>query len=284
MNTLANPPWIIKIRELQDQLSDKEKQIADFMYSNMSEVLDLSIGDIAKKSGTSKSTVVRFCNRLGYSGLKEFKIKFHGAATLPEIENTLVTWGDTVEEVKEKVFSGSINALRDSFMTLDTLAIESATDILKKAKNIDIYGQGGSTPIAMYLRHQFMKLGVRSSVYTDAQSQHLSLSQFGKGDVAIAISCSGESPEIVAAMRWAKELGILVITITNFPDSTLGKLADFCLCNTAGPFFGEDKNSFARMAQLATVNVLYLVLAVKMGKSSVNAVRAKNKLARDFSK
>ncbi len=284
MSTLATPQWVINIRKIQDQLSEREKNVADFMCTNMAEVLDLSIGDIAKRSGTSKSTVVRFCNHLGYSGLKEFKVKFHGNTTLPEIENTQVKWSDTTEEVKSKIFAGSINSLRDSFNTLDIVAIESATDALMKAKNIDIYGQGGSTPIAMYLRHQLMKIGVRSSLYSDAQSQHLSLSQFRSGDVAIAISCSGESPEILAAMRWAKEIGLLVITITNFPDSSLGKISDYCLCNTAGSFFYEDKNSYARIAQLATVNVLYLVLAVKMGKSTVDEVQTRNKRARSFSK
>jgi len=284
MSTPSNPQWIIRLRELYDQLSDQEKNIADFMRKNVAMVLGMSIAEIAKETGTSKSTVVRFCNHLGYSGLKEFKIEFYGKTTLPEIENTEVRWGDSISEIKNKVFAGAINALKDSFNTLDEKSLKLAAEALKKAKNIDIYGQGGSSPIAMYLRHQLMKIGLRSSFYPDAHSQHLSLSQFGKGDVAIAISCSGENPEIVAAMRWVKSLGIIVIAITNFPDSSLGKLADYRLCNTAGSFFDGDKNSYARIAQLVTVDTLYLMLAMTMGKTTVEAVRNRTKNYKGFSK
>jgi len=284
MNTPSNPKWIIRLRELYDQLSDQEKNIADFIRRNVADILGMSISEIAKETGTSKSTVVRFCNHLGYSGLKEFKIDFYGKTTLPEIENTEVKWGDSIGEVKNKVFTGAINALKDSFDTLSEKALKQAAEALRKAKNIDIYGQGGSSPIAIYLRHQLMKIGIRSSFYPDAHSQHLSLSQFEKGDVAIAISCSGENPEIVAAMQWVKTLGIIVIAITNFPDSSLGKLADHILCNTAGSFFDGDENSYARIAQLVTVDTLYLVLAMLMGKKNVEDVRNRSKIYRDFTK
>ena len=284
MSRPSNPQWIIRLREIYDQLSVQEKNIADFMRKNVAMVLDLSITEIAQRTETSKSTVVRFCNHLGYSGFKEFKINYYGNIILPEVENTQVNWGDTVSEVKNKVFVGSISSLRDSFNTLDEKSLELAAEALKKANNIDIYGQGGSTPIALYLRHQLMKIGVRTSFYPDAQSQHLSISQFGKGDVIIAISCSGENSEIVDAMRWAKSLGIVLIVITNFPDSSLGKLADYCLCNTAGAFFEGDNNSYARVAQLATVDTLYLVLAMAMGKTTVEAVRTRSGIPKSFSK
>jgi len=278
----ATPDWVIRLRGLYDLLGPQEQKVADYILGNMDGFLEMSIARLAVDSGTSKSTIVRFCNRLGYKGLKEFKIRFCGNQDMPKSPETQVFWGDSLSVVKTKVFNGAIDTLRESYSMLDDTSVERAAEALYHAKNIDIYGQGGSTPIAMYLRHQLMKIGVRSSVYTDAQSQHLSLSQFGKGDVAVAISCSGESHEIVSAMEWVKSIGLFVIVMTDFPDSSLGRLADIVLCNTAGRFFEQDDNTFARIAQLATVDCLYLCVAMKMGPEAVSAVRQMNKRARNY--
>ena len=50
------------------------------------------------------------------------------------------------------------------------------------------------------------------------------------GDVLIAISTSGSSPNIVRAAQTAKDLGLQVVALTGKPDSELGKMADICFC------------------------------------------------------
>jgi D-sedoheptulose 7-phosphate isomerase len=47
------------------------------------------------------------------------------------------------------------------------------------------------------------------------------------GDVAIAISGSGNSPNIVKACQWAKENGVKVVGLTGFSGGKLKEMADF---------------------------------------------------------
>ncbi len=46
------------------------------------------------------------------------------------------------------------------------------------------------------------------------------------GDVAVAISCSGNSPNVVNALEWAKVNGLLTVAITGFQGGKIGTLAD----------------------------------------------------------
>jgi histidinol-phosphate phosphatase family protein len=46
------------------------------------------------------------------------------------------------------------------------------------------------------------------------------------GDVLIAISCSGNSPNVVAAARYAREIGMKVVALTGGPGGALAPLAD----------------------------------------------------------
>ena len=50
------------------------------------------------------------------------------------------------------------------------------------------------------------------------------------GDVAVAISTSGSSPNVLAATRKAKEMGLKTVGLTGQAGGTLAALADHCLC------------------------------------------------------
>ena len=51
----------------------------------------------------------------------------------------------------------------------------------------------------------------------------------GPGDVAIALSCSGTSPNVVMAVRRARERGATTIALTGFEGGHLKALVDICL-------------------------------------------------------
>jgi DNA-binding MurR/RpiR family transcriptional regulator len=267
----TTPKWEIRLRSIYGKLSLTEQKVADFIRSHSDTILDLSIADIAASAGVSESSVIRFCHHLGIKGLKEFKIIYAQEMDCHKLfaDSSSVIWDDSLSTVKMKVFYGSIYALNDSLTLLNDHDLELAVDALFGASNIDIYGLGGSAPIAAYTRHQLMKIGVRTNIYTDAQSISLSLSQFMKGDVAIAISSSGETKEIVDAMYWAHKQESTIIGITNFPNSQLGKIADIKLITTGGRFFLSDMNSFSRVAQWAIINTLYLGLTLRIGKQTL---------------
>ena len=46
------------------------------------------------------------------------------------------------------------------------------------------------------------------------------------GDIAVAISCSGNSPNVIAACEWARQNGVTVVALTGFSGGKLTTLAD----------------------------------------------------------
>ena len=56
-----------------------------------------------------------------------------------------------------------------------------------------------------------------------------------RGTLAVALSQSGETEEIVATMRWAAEHGARTVAVSNNPGSTLVAAADLALVTQAGP-------------------------------------------------
>ena len=56
------------------------------------------------------------------------------------------------------------------------------------------------------------------------------------GDVLIAISTSGKSPNVIKAAEAARTLGVKVVALTGKPGSALEALADVCICAPGGDF------------------------------------------------
>ncbi|MDQ0377649.1 HAD-IIIA family hydrolase [Amycolatopsis thermophila] len=135
-----------------------------------------------------------------------------------------------------------VNELSRAFATVDLEQVSRAAKMLGDAHDRDAAlfacGNGGSASIANHLQCDHVK-GVRNSTGITARVQSLSTnvelfsaiandlgyehvfeyqlqSQARPGDVLIAISSSGRSPNIVRALDWAAAHGMHTIALTGF--------------------------------------------------------------------
>lgn len=64
-----------QVEAMREQLRPSERKLADYVLEAPREVLDLSMTDFAARAGVSQPTIARFCQALGFSGFREFKIR-----------------------------------------------------------------------------------------------------------------------------------------------------------------------------------------------------------------
>jgi len=136
--------------------------------------------------------------------------------------------------------------------TMDPYALESATEILLGAytqgRMVFSCGNGGSASVANHLQCDHLK-GVRNG--TDLRSRVVSLcsnvelltaiandigyhdvfahqlqAQSQPGDVLIAISSSGRSPNIIRALQWGRDNDLRTIALTGFGGGDAREIAE----------------------------------------------------------
>lgn len=69
----------------------------------------------------------------------------------------------------------------------------------------------------------------------NAGIEDLKSHNFSDKDILIGISASGTAAYVISAVRYAKSIGAKAFSITNNPDSELGKTADTDICADTGP-------------------------------------------------
>jgi glucokinase len=245
-----------RVQHLQHELSPAEQRVATLVLEHPRKVLSEPIAEIARLADVSQPTVIRFCRSLGFSGLADFKLKFAGSltGTIP-VRHSQVRMTDSTHDLSAKVIDNTVSAILKFRDQLDVNSIDRAIEILRRAKRIEFYAMGNSRVVALDGQHKFFRFRIPTSSYGDSHLFSLAAELLGPGDVVIAISTTGQLPELLAAVETARAAGADVIAITS-SKSALARKASICLAVD----HSEDSTTFlsmiSRILQLLLIDIM----------------------------
>ncbi|HJJ20818.1 MAG: glutamine--fructose-6-phosphate transaminase (isomerizing) [Crenarchaeota archaeon] len=116
--------------------------------------------------------------------------------------------------------------------------IEKAVEYIKNAKNIYITGSGTSYNSALIAKQILSKYAKIKSEPIIASELQFAPDTIEENSVFIAISQSGESADVLEAVRIAKKLNCKIISIVNSLTSSLIRKSDVVLAMNCGPEIG----------------------------------------------
>lgn len=265
---------LLKIKGLYSEMGGGERKIADWITANFQEIIGLSINELAHRCGSGEATIVRFSRRLGLSGYQELKLKIAQESANTAQGGVLgVEQDDSCYDIFNKRIRDIAVALENTKSVLSPIEIEKAANVIKDARRIVIFGLGNSASIAVDAQHKFLRAGLDAIAYCDNHMQAIAASHLHKGDVAIGVSHSGASIDVVDALKTARETGATTICITNFGESPINEHSDIVL-NTRSD---ETKYSIlamsSRIAQLAIFDAIYTYIVMNSNKAAVRAIK-----------
>lgn len=262
LNVNTNPGFFTRLNVAMPKLRDSEKKIVEFIQNNQEEIIHLSITEVAERSETSESSVVRLCKRLGYKGFQDMKIHLAKEVIEPVKQiHEVIEKGDNVMTIKKKVFQSNIQALYDSLEVCDDEQLVKAVEAIRKARTIEFYGTGGSGTVALDAQHKLLKLGIKSSAYIDPTLQAMSASMLTGEDVVVGISHTGSNTDVLNSLKIAKESGATLICITNASKSPITTISDIILQTASNETLFRTDAIASRIAQLTIIDILVAATA-----------------------
>ncbi len=256
---------LLRLRERSQSFSNTEREVAASILADPKLVVDMSIHDLAKHTFSSASTIVRLCSHLGYSGYKEFRKAVTYELALREQSRKMdikeISLTDSLEEIIDKVTYMNIVSLEETKTFLNVEDLRACVDLLKNARVIYLFGLGASLCAAKDAYLKFLRLNKLCIINEDWHSQLLQARNASKEDLALVISYSGATVEIIECMKALKENGTPTIAITRCIESPVSKLADINLYTAANESLFRSGAMPSRMSQLNVVDILYTALA-----------------------
>ena len=260
----GSPALVLKILNMMQSLSKSEQVVATYITQHPEEVVYLSVAALAENSGVSDPTVVRACQKLGFTGYQDLKVTLAQDIVTPlQSVHEEVLPDDDMQKIISKVFQGTVHTLEFTHDTLNVADVEHAAKLLMNARRVLIFGLGGSGPIAMDLQHKLLRLGLSANAYTDPHLQAINSVYVGAEDVVFAISHSGSSRSVVDNTRIAKNNGASVISLTSMGHSPLSKIADISLFTASSETRFHIVAISSRIAELTIIDSIYTYIAMR---------------------
>ncbi|MEK7067175.1 MAG: glutamine--fructose-6-phosphate transaminase (isomerizing) [Patescibacteria group bacterium] len=148
--------------------------------------------------------------------------------------------------------------------------LEQVSDALQKIKRLVIVACGTSYYAGLIGEYFFEEIAkIPTEVHSASEFRHRN-EPFDEGTVVLAISQSGETADTLAALRKAKENGLLTLGIVNTVGSTIARETDAGVYNHAGPEIGVASTK----AFLSQITILALMAAYcSKNKTAKNKLR-----------
>lgn len=136
---------------------------------------------------------------------------------------------DTDIAIARRVLVAEADALNALAGDLDE-ALSQAVDLCAKASGrIICAGVGKSGHVARKIAATLASTGSPAQFVHPTEASHGDMGMITKDDVVLALSRSGETPELSDLLQYAHRFGISLIGMTAKPESALGKASDIIL-------------------------------------------------------
>lgn len=197
------------------QLNENDHDIWRYISEHKQLCTTISIDHLANNTHFSRSTILRFCKRLGLNGFSEFKVYLR-------------------LDLERKTHYHNLDKLFDNYHLymeeIKQVDLSEVVECLGKANTIYVYGTGSiQNNVAEEFKRSFLMVGkivfnIKSHNETDNYASIME-----QGDVVVIISYSGEGQKVLQFAKQLRTKGVILIAITVSMDNTLAHLAHYSL-------------------------------------------------------
>ncbi len=255
-----------------DELPRQLKSVATYIERHRDRIMMDRTADIARACGVHPSAVVRFAQRLGFSGFSDlqavFRAAYAGRIAAPRSYQQRIR--KLIHKQSGKLSGGAmarefIAASRDGLVELEASfndpQFEAAVKLLQQAANIYVIGVRRSFPVASYMAYALQHTAKRVHLLTGFGGMYREqIRSATKGDVIIAISFSPYGKETLYCVRAAQHHGAKALVIT---DGQLSPLARYA----SAQLFVNEGGAFAFRSLTSTIclcQALFIALAYRL--------------------
>lgn len=210
-------------------LSENERVVVGYVLDHPDEVAHMSSRELARRTYTSGSTVLRLCKKLGYESYGDFRAGIVSELKRVNIDNADIGRDDSAVEVLGKISGLTERVVEETKRQVSPAELDAIVAVMAPATSIDIVASDMNAAVARYASHNFCLLGKQTTVYENMDKTIFLAMVCPKDHVVVLVSKSGIDRTVVEAARMLRERGVPTVAMTANVNSPLAGLCDHVL-------------------------------------------------------
>lgn len=205
-------PILEKLRQTLPELSKSERRAADYLLQYPNDVRRASCEALAAACGSSRSAVIRLCQKLGYSGYSEFRYALLHEPSRPaeQERDTLQTYLQELKRLAPLAGAAQLQGLAEAIL---------------QAGHVLALGQLHSGVSARQMAFRLNRFGLDCNALDDVTLMEGYQNVLGQGDVVVIFSISGQK-NYEEPVQHYRRCGVRVALVTMTPHCPLSRMVD----------------------------------------------------------
>lgn len=189
-----------KIEETMMKYADARHAVGEFIIREQEELYKYTISEIAERTYTSKATVVRFAQSMGYDGWKEFMKDYIEEVRYKKAHDNGIDYNfpfkekDDTDTIIDNLKKLQIETINETADLLDQKMIDLAVSYIEKAHNVVIFGASPNSYMGELFKRKLFTIGRMATVAINGETGIIAASMT-PDDCAVVISYSGNNPD-----------------------------------------------------------------------------------------
>lgn len=260
---------------LRPRLSKSHKLIADYLLENYEHAAFLSAAQLAKDTGTSEATVVRFASALGFSDYSQFRQllqQLFRSRVSPALRmiNKISNIQEKQDHVLVQFAEMEAHYIREVAHSISLEDFNRAVLLIANAKRVFVFGTGASKILTELLQIRLHRFGIHTIAIGETGRDMLEKMVLMKqDDVLIANGFLKLNAELAAVLKHAQQAGTRRILLTDIDVIDFSPYADIVFQVRRGP-----THTFRSQAVPMTIlNAFILALAMEKPEEKMETLR-----------
>ncbi|GGJ97062.1 RpiR family transcriptional regulator [Lentibacillus kapialis] len=224
-----------KISSKQHAFSKQLLKIASYIHDDPKLFAMNSAEEVGKKMGVSESTVIRFCQKLGYSGYRalqaDIQHQLFERSTLTEfIGQKSETYGGQASNSVKALMANDLQAIQQTMDRLSEAKLETAVATLASSDQTLVAGVRSSHALASWFAFALDLILGKTRVYQPhVDDVLLRISELTTKSVVVVFSFHRYAKDTIHLAKLAKQQGAFVMAFTDSPAAPVTKYASLTL-------------------------------------------------------
>ncbi|GCF94845.1 N-acetylmannosamine kinase [Enterococcus florum] len=239
--------------------SEMDQALSVFFLENSEQLEELSARMIAQQIYTAPSTVVRFCQRLGFKGFNDFKKAYldeqnYLNAHFKDIDpNAPFSSRDRYVTIASKLSALYHETAVDTLSLLNHDILQQVTQMLHQSDTIYICSAGDSLEAGRTFKNRMIKIGKQVIVEERTDNMFYQACYATTKACFIVISYSGETERILRTAKKLAERRIPTIAITSYGENTLSDLISCVIYISTREKLIDNLGNFSAMLSISYI-------------------------------
>ncbi len=260
---------VARIQSLLPTLQPSERRVAEAFLARPDWAIEASSQESGTAAGVSRATVVRTCQRLGFTGYPQLRVLLARALGM---DRAAGPGADSAPGVLREFYRTVADSLDVMTALLDDDSVDRAVAVLAGAHRILVAGNGLSAPVAAEAAMRLTSAGHPADAPPDYMTQQIQARLLDTGDACLIVSGSGATDTSLRVAEAARAAGAPVVALTSFGRSPLAELATVTLVTgMRQTSFSDEITKSVRVPQTLPVNALVQALVARYPQAAADA-------------